>query len=155
MKGIFSGLTYLHSLNIIHRDLKTGKHCCVLQPENVLISDPNDLSKVKIADLGLSIKVEVNSSKPYDHCGTLLFMAPEVVRKHPYNKPIDVWSCAVILYMLFNGGAHPQTKSKLSSEDYLAMMRHRWPKLNDQYRRNHTQLGWLKVSYRNWLNTIQ
>jgi serine/threonine protein kinase len=84
--------------------------------ENILVSDPSDLSKIKIADLGLSIKVDVNSSKPYDHCGTLLYMAPEVIRKHPYNKPIDVWSCAVIMFMLFNGGAHPLgIKSKVNS----------------------------------------
>lgn len=156
MKGILNGLTYLHSLNIVHRDLKTGKRCCVLQSENVLISDPDDLSKVKIADLGLSIKVGASSAKPYDHCGTLLFMAPEVIRKHPYNKPVDVWSCAVILYMLFNQGAHPLgVKSKISSEDYFALMKHRWPKLSDEYSAFHTQLDWLKALYRSWLNMIQ
>lgn len=73
----------------------------------MLLDDPEDLSKVKIADFGLSIQIEANSFKPYHHCGTLLFMAPEVIRKHPYTKSIDIWSCAVIMYMLFTGGQHP------------------------------------------------
>jgi serine/threonine protein kinase len=122
--------------------------------ENILVSDPGDLSKVKIADLGLSIKVDVNSSKPYDHCGTLLYMAPEVIRKHPYNKPVDVWSCAVIMFMLFNDGAHPLgIKSKVNSDEHLNLMKHRWPKLRDQYNIFDTKLDWLRILSRSYPNT--
>ena len=45
LKGILQGLSYLHSKNIIHRDIK---------PANILLIDENDLSSVKLADLGLA-----------------------------------------------------------------------------------------------------
>lgn len=117
MKGIFSGLSYLHSQNIIHRDLKTCICVQYYSLENILLDDPQDLSKIKIADLGLSIKLDINSSKPNNHCGTLLFMAPEVMRKLPYTKSADVWSAAVIMFMLFNCGEHPYgIRTKMTSE---------------------------------------
>jgi calcium-dependent protein kinase len=34
-------------------------------------------------------------------------MAPEVIKKQPYTKSIDIWSCAILMYMLFNKGKHP------------------------------------------------
>ena len=56
IKKLLEGIRYLHNLNIIHRDLKTGKYCSY-KIENILFADDEDLSTVKIVDFGLSAKL--------------------------------------------------------------------------------------------------
>jgi serine/threonine protein kinase len=69
MRGILQGVAYIHKKDIIHRDLK---------PQNLLISDVQDLSTIKLIDFGL-IEQHKNSLQSKDeYCGTLTFMAPEV-----------------------------------------------------------------------------
>jgi serine/threonine protein kinase len=69
MKGIFSGLQYLHDeKNILHRDLKPG---------NILIGSYSDLSKIKIIDFGLAILDKQNAKMDYEKCGTLSYQPPE------------------------------------------------------------------------------
>ena len=69
MKGIFSALKYLHDeVNIIHRDVK---------PENIVLTDYDDLSKVKLIDFGLAVKSTKADLQDYAKCGTLLFTPPE------------------------------------------------------------------------------
>jgi len=69
MKGIFSGLEYLHDcVNVIHRDLK---------PENIVIVDYDDLTTVKLIDFGLAVKSTKSSIQDYAKCGTLLYTPPE------------------------------------------------------------------------------
>ena len=41
------------------------------------------------------------------HCGTALYMAPEISMRQEYSKSIDVWSCGIIMYNLISGGLHP------------------------------------------------
>lgn len=55
----------------------------------------------------MSAQTEHRHGKLSLHCGTLLFMAPEIVFRKNYNKNIDIWSCAIIMFMLFNNGNHP------------------------------------------------
>lgn len=75
---------------------------------NVLIHDPKDLSSVKLSDFGLSAMVSEYSSRFFtEQCGTPLYMAPELIDNKPYSKPVDVWSCGIMMYCIVNGGKHP------------------------------------------------
>ncbi|XP_074263065.1 serine/threonine-protein kinase SAPK2-like isoform X2 [Silene latifolia] len=93
---LISGVSYCHSLQICHRDLKL---------ENTLL-DGNSVPRVKICDFGYS-KSSVLHSQPKSAVGTPAYIAPEVLAKREYDGKIaDVWSCGVTLYvMLF--GAYP------------------------------------------------
>ncbi|KAL4450847.1 hypothetical protein ABPG74_011689 [Tetrahymena malaccensis] len=99
MNNIINGVAYFHGKSIVHRDLK---------PENILIGDKNDLGTVKIADFGLSAAFEAKKSISFtQQCGTLIYMAPEFFIQKTYSKPIDIWSCAIIMYQLLCHGTHP------------------------------------------------
>ena len=106
-------LCFLHSKKLIHRDIK---------PENVMFRSRDDLSSIKLIDLGLFTRVEDHSDFCHDTCGTLYYMAPEINSLKPvYNELVDIWACGVILYLLLSGGCHPVVKpSEWSNEkDYI------------------------------------
>ena len=85
--------------------------------ENILVADPGDLSTIKIVDFGLSAQLDNNYSKNVKaQCGTLLFMAPEIIFQPSYNKSVDLWSCAVIMYLLCTEGKHPIYEKGMKSE---------------------------------------
>lgn len=73
LRQIFEGVAYIHSRGFIHRDLKL---------ENVLIDANN---KVKICDFGLSIRHDDERLENKSMCGTLNYMAPEVVGRHGFK----------------------------------------------------------------------
>lgn len=52
------------------------------------------------------------------HCGTLIFMAPEVAFKKQYSKSVDIWAVGIIMYMLLTGGKHPLYNDKDTAETY-------------------------------------
>lgn len=116
---LLEGIGYMHSHNVIHRDLK---------PENVLIvrsrpaaADPTvELHDVKIADFGLS-KALKRLGEDYPGmtaCGTLDYLAPEVLTGH-YDEAIDFWSFGVLLYMMLCG-AFPFTIEGVSDINSLS-----------------------------------
>lgn len=83
-------LDFLHNAGIIYRDLKM---------ENVLI---DSAGHIKLIDFGLS-KWLAMGSKTNTLCGTLFYMAPEVLRQESYTHAIDWWSLGVLLYALLLG----------------------------------------------------
>lgn len=88
---IAESLKYCHDRNIVHRDLK---------PENLLLDDPSDTANVKLADFGFAAYCE----KPLnDGCGTLVYVAPEILRGDNYTTSPDMWSLGVITYILLCG----------------------------------------------------
>ena len=75
--------------------------------ENILIPEAGDLSSIKIADFGLSAQVDSRSSiNVKAQCGTLLYMAPEIFFQPSYSKAVDIWCCAIIMYIMLKG-KHP------------------------------------------------
>ena len=78
-------------MGIIHRDLK---------PENVLLRDKDKTSKIKIIDFGTS--AIYNNKTLTMMAGTVIYMAPEVIKKK-YSTKADIWSIGVILYVMLIG----------------------------------------------------
>lgn len=75
---------------------------------NILIDDSFDLNSVKVTDFGLSAMVSEYSSRFFtEQCGTPLYMAPELIQNKLYSKPVDVWSCGIIMFCIINKGKHP------------------------------------------------
>ncbi|KAJ9670155.1 hypothetical protein PVL29_026605 [Vitis rotundifolia] len=93
---LISGVSYCHSMQICHRDLKL---------ENTLL-DGSPAPRLKICDFGYS-KSSVLHSQPKSTVGTPAYIAPEVLSRKEYDGKIaDVWSCGVTLYVMLVG-AYP------------------------------------------------
>ncbi|KAB0386601.1 hypothetical protein FD755_001557 [Muntiacus reevesi] len=73
------------------------------KPENLLLASKLKGAAVKLADFGLAIEVEGEQQAWFGFAGTPGYLSPEVLRKDPYGKPVDLWACGVILYILLVG----------------------------------------------------
>ena len=81
------GLEEIHSKNIIHRDLK---------PENIFLKNV----QLKIGDFGIAKKINNLNEKTKSQVGTLLYMAPEIIKGEYYDKKVDIWSLGCIIFEL-------------------------------------------------------
>ncbi|CAB1351830.1 unnamed protein product [Coregonus sp. 'balchen'] len=72
-------------------------------PENLLLASKLKGAAVKLADFGLAIEVQGDQQAWFGFAGTPGYLSPEVLRKDPYGKPVDMWACGVILYILLVG----------------------------------------------------
>ena len=93
VKMMLSSVRYLHSKNIIHRDLKL---------ENFLFSSTDPESELKMIDFGLSKHFAYLGELQHDCVGTPYTVAPEVIRAQ-YDEKIDIWSLGVIVFLLLSG----------------------------------------------------
>lgn len=90
-KQISSGIEYLHSINVCHRDMKL---------ENVIIDDQNN---VKIIDFGFGSCGQQTKLLSF-FCGTPSYMPPEIVMKKDYlGSSADIWSIGILLFTLLTG----------------------------------------------------
>ena len=90
-KQLINSLKYIHSKNIVHRDIKL---------DNILIDLNNN---IKICDFGVG-KQYINGEKLKDKCGTPAYIAPEILKNFGYEgPPVDIWSSGVVLYALLSG----------------------------------------------------
>ncbi|XP_032825182.1 calcium/calmodulin-dependent protein kinase type II delta chain-like isoform X2 [Petromyzon marinus] len=94
IQQILEAVLHCHQLGIVHRDLK---------PENLLLASKTKGAAVKLADFGLAIEVQGEQQAWFGFAGTPGYLSPEVLRKDPYGKPVDMWACGVILYILLVG----------------------------------------------------
>lgn len=65
----------------------------LLQPENLLLESKRKGAAVKLADFGLAIEVQGDQQAWYGFAGTPGYLSPEVLKKDPYGKPVDIWAC--------------------------------------------------------------
>mmetsp|Transcript_22989 Transcript_22989/g.19952 ORF Transcript_22989/g.19952 Transcript_22989/m.19952 type:complete len:132 (-) Transcript_22989:1318-1713(-) len=94
MRKVFSAVKYLHSIGIMHRDLKL---------ENFLFKSKYPDSEIKLIDFGLSTIFSETENKKFESMlGTPMYAAPEVIRGF-YDQKCDVWSLGVMMYILLSG----------------------------------------------------
>ncbi|KAK0093560.1 hypothetical protein PV326_013258, partial [Microctonus aethiopoides] len=94
IQQILESVHHCHHNGIVHRDLK---------PENLLLASKAKGAAVKLADFGLAIEMQGDAQAWYGFAGTPGYLSPEVLKKEPYGKPVDIWACGVILYILLVG----------------------------------------------------
>lgn len=109
IRNIIQGVEYLANNGIIHRDLK---------PENIMFRKENDINSLVLCDFGLAGEILGNTFIE-NKCGTLIFMAPEVIMNRPYDSLVDIWSVGIIMYILESGGSHPIYNKSMNSEDFI------------------------------------
>ncbi|XP_037896325.1 LOW QUALITY PROTEIN: ribosomal protein S6 kinase 2 beta [Glossina fuscipes] len=98
-------LNHLHSLGIIYRDLK---------PENILLDENGHIA---LTDFGLS-KQPLDGSKTYSFCGTVEYMAPEIVNRKGHDFAADWWSFGVLMYEMLTGNLpfHGQSRQETMNQ---------------------------------------
>ncbi|XP_046141040.1 calcium/calmodulin-dependent protein kinase type II delta chain isoform X14 [Osmia bicornis bicornis] len=94
IQQILESVHHCHHNGVVHRDLK---------PENLLLASKAKGAVVKLADFGLAIEVQGEAQAWFGFAGTPGYLSPEVLKKEPYGKPVDIWACGVILYILLVG----------------------------------------------------
>lgn len=119
MKPIFEALYYLHSIGIVHRDIK---------PENILCG--KDMFDIKLADLGLSSLI-MPKEQLYTRCGTIFYIAPEVMSGDGYRMSADIWSAGCIMYLLLSGtlpfiGDSPEAVGKKIRNEEVQFPHEKW-----------------------------
>ncbi|XP_015983597.2 ribosomal protein S6 kinase alpha-2 isoform X1 [Rousettus aegyptiacus] len=93
-------LDHLHGLGVIYRDLK---------PENILLDEEGH---IKITDFGLSKEAIDHDKRAYSFCGTIEYMAPEVVNRRGHTQSADWWSFGVLMFEMLTGSLPFQGKDR-------------------------------------------
>ena len=93
MKKMIMAANHLHSLNIVHRDIKT---------ENFLFDSACATKELKLVDFGLSNKFGAKFELMHSKVGTIYYVAPEVLKGN-YDNKCDMWSLGVLMYTMLSG----------------------------------------------------
>jgi len=96
-----------HDLGIVHRDLK---------PQNLLFTSDAEDARLLLVDFGLATRMEMGGPRLSEMCGTLDYMAPEMLQGS-YDERVDVWAVGVLLHLLLTG-SHPFRGPSQSSPSY-------------------------------------
>lgn len=89
-----AGLQYLHGLHVVHRDLK---------PENILLFGAGPTAK--IGDFGWCVELTAQEPERKTFCGTMDYLAPEMLASEPHDMGVDLWALGVLLFEILLGRA--------------------------------------------------
>ncbi|GLH07482.1 Serine/threonine-protein kinase grp [Gryllus bimaculatus] len=123
-KQLLNGVEYMHSQGIAHRDLK---------PENLLLDNHDNL---KISDFGMATIFRFRGQeRPLEkRCGTLPYLAPEVMLRTYLAEPADIWACGIILVAML-AGELPWDQPTADCPEFMAWKDRKW----------HTLSPWTKI----------
>ena len=128
-RQIIQGIKYIHSQNIVHRDIKL---------ENIIIDFNNN---VKICDFGIGKILKHSDELINEKCGTPMYMAPEIILSNNSKAykgfPIDIWASGITLYIMLTGSL-PYNISDKSKEEFS---------LKKMKKKNHTDLQFQIINF--------
>ncbi|XP_076324252.1 peripheral plasma membrane protein CASK-like [Tachypleus tridentatus] len=93
MRQILDAVRYCHHNDIIHRDIN---------PQCILLATRENSAPVKMEGFSSAIQLKGDHTNE-GRVRSPHFLAPEIIKRQPYGKPADVWSCGVLLYVLLSG----------------------------------------------------
>jgi serine/threonine protein kinase len=106
---ILRGLNYMHKKNIVHRDIK---------PENILLASKEiENLELKITDFGFAKCYDPQEGGLTETLGSPLYMAPEIIKKLPYDCTVDIWALGVLTYIMLSG--KPPFKGRSKDEVFI------------------------------------
>jgi serine/threonine protein kinase len=119
-RQLLSALYFLHSYDILHRDVK---------PTNILLT--NDKKNLKICDFGFA-KITTKMQRVSTICGSPLYMAPEILNHKKYDSACDIWALGMILFEMMYG-YHPCGNCKDIDEltDYISKKKIKFPPVGE------------------------
>uniref|UniRef100_H3DCR5 Serine/threonine-protein kinase PLK n=1 Tax=Tetraodon nigroviridis TaxID=99883 RepID=H3DCR5_TETNG len=115
LRQIISGLKYLHSRGILHRDLKLG---------NFFV---NENMELRLGDFGLAAKLETVEQRKKTICGTPNYLAPEVLNRQGHGTESDVWSLGCVMYTLMCGNPPFETLDLKETYKCIKEVQYRLP----------------------------
>lgn len=117
LQDVLTGLCYLHDNRIIHRDLKL---------ENFLIGSDK---KVRIADFGLSAKLDYDDEKKFTVCGTPNYLSPELLAStnHGHSYEVDIWAIGVCAFAMLTGTPPFETRRTKETYDHIKNCQYHFP----------------------------
>ena len=110
MQQLVSAISYLHSKGYVHRDIK---------PENIVLLDEDPEKeedyRIKLIDFGYSRHM---NNRMVSFVGTLNYVAPEILKRTPYDETVDIWSLGVIAFVLLQGYLPFELSGRTDSDSY-------------------------------------